>query len=362
MKHIPVKAASHQYEVLIGEGILAEASAKYAEQFTKTDKIVVLTDERVWALQGEYFKAAFKFQFELYIMPAGEACKTFENFEKVQTFMLEKKCTRKSIVIAFGGGAVGDLTGFVAATYMRGISFYQVPTTILAHDSAVGGKTAINHPLGKNIIGAFHQPDAVLYDAKLLDSLPEGEVRSGMAEVVKHAMISDASWLSELMQTKVTELSKDTLVDYLAKGVAVKANIVEQDETEQSVRKYLNLGHTYGHALEAAAGYGRLAHGEAVMLGLVYCLLFSERYGKLTREFTEKFYKFAADSGYPFSQVAEYPFDQLAEFMMKDKKADYGELQFVLLDEIGKPFVQKVSLEECREIDVEFRQLVGVAQ
>lgn len=362
MKHIPVKAASHQYEVVIGEGILAEASTKYAEQFTKTDKIVVLTDERVWALQGSYFEKAFKYSFELYIMPAGEACKTFENFEKVQTFMLEKKCTRKSIIVAFGGGAVGDLAGFVAATYMRGISFYQVPTTILAHDSAVGGKTAINHRLGKNIIGAFHQPDAVLYDATLLDSLPEGEVRSGMAEVVKHAMISDAAWLSELMQTKVTELSKKTLVDYLAKGVAVKANIVEQDETEQSVRKYLNLGHTYGHALEAAAGYGRLAHGEAVMLGLVYCLLFSERYGKLTRDFTAQFYKFAADSGYPFAQVAEYPFEELAEFMLKDKKADYGELQFVLLDEIGKPFVQKVTLEECQEIDIEFRQLVGVSQ
>lgn len=359
MNSIPVKAASHQYEVLIGKGILKEAFEKYEAVFQKTDKIVVLTDQHVWEAQGQYFEEAFSYTFELFVMPAGEACKTFENYYATQTFLLEKKCTRKSIIIAFGGGAVGDLAGFVAATYMRGISFFQVPTTILAHDSAVGGKTAINHPLGKNIIGSFHQPDAVLYDTNMLNTLSEKEVRSGMAEVVKHAMISDEEWLNIIFETSMTNLNETQLVQFLAKGISVKAKIVEQDETEQSVRKYLNLGHTYGHALEAAAGYGRLAHGEAVMLGLVYCLLLSEKYGNITREFTEKFIEFVKANGYPIEKVKDYSFDELSQFMLKDKKADYGELQFVLLENIGLPFVQKISLEECKEIDEQYRKLVG---
>ena len=355
---IPVRAASHQYEVVIGSGMLKEAFESYRELFEKADQLIVLTDEHVWAAQGEYFIASCPYPFHEFIMPAGESCKSFDNFNAAHTFLLQKKCTRKSLVIAFGGGAVGDLAGFVAATYMRGIPFIQVPTTILAHDSAVGGKTAINHTLGKNMIGAFYQPEAVLYDIQLLKTLPTREVLSGMTEVIKHAMISNPDWLEELMQEKVAQLDEQTLADYLAKGVSVKAKIVEEDETEQSIRKFLNLGHTYGHAIEAAAGYGGLAHGEAVMIGLVYCLLLSERYGEVTRDFTIRFYQFARDNGYPFDAVHTYSFAQLKDYLLKDKKADYGELQFVLLENIGKPFVKKIELSECEEIDAELRQLL----
>jgi 3-dehydroquinate synthase len=296
-------------------------------------------------------------------MPAGEACKTFENYLAVQTFMLEQKCTRKSLVLAFGGGAVGDLAGFVAATYMRGVPFIQIPTTILAHDSAVGGKTAINHTLGKNMIGAFYQPQAVLYDTNFLHSLSEKEIRSGMAEVVKHALISDPTWVEELLEgDHVTALPEDLLANYLAHGIQVKASIVEQDETEQSVRKFLNLGHTYGHAIEAAAGYGRVAHGEAVMIGLVYCLLLSEKYGEIDHAFTKRFLHFAQENGYPFEAVHEFTFEQLTDYLMKDKKADYGQLQFVLLHTIGKPFMQKVTLTECQEIDQQLRTLLAEVQ
>lgn len=357
---IPVRAASHSYEVTIGNGILKEAVLEHESLINTADKIIVLTDEHVWAAQADYFKANFPFEFHVFVMPAGESCKSFDNYNATQTFLLEKKCTRKSLVIAFGGGAVGDLAGFVAATYMRGIPFIQVPTTILAHDSAVGGKTAINHALGKNMIGAFYQPQAVLYDTQFLRSLSEKEVRSGMAEVIKHAMISDAEWLTQIMNgVSITELPESLLGDYLAAGVKVKAAIVEQDETEQSVRKYLNLGHTYGHAIEAAAGYGRVAHGEAVMIGLVYCLLLSERYGKIDRDFTTKFLQFAHKSGYPFDAVNQFTFDELTEYLLKDKKADYGILQFVLLEEVGKPFVQKIELAECREIDEQLRKLLA---
>ncbi|MGM9949109.1 MAG: 3-dehydroquinate synthase [Lysinibacillus sp.] len=355
---IPVRAASHQYEVVIGNGMLKEAFESYRELFEKADQLIVLTDEHVWAAQGDTFTASCPYSFHVFVMPAGESCKSFDNFNAAHTFLLEKKCTRKSLVIAFGGGAVGDLSGFVAATYMRGIPFIQVPTTILAHDSAVGGKTAINHALGKNMIGAFYQPEAVLYDIQLLKTLPTREVLSGMTEVIKHAMISDPDWLEGLMQKKVAQLDEQTLADYLAKGVSVKAKIVEEDETEQSIRKFLNLGHTYGHAIEAAAGYGGLAHGEAVMIGLVYCLLLSERYGEVTRDFTSRFYKFARDNGYPFEAVHAYSFAQLKEYLLKDKKADYGELQFVLLEKIGKPYVKKIELSECEEIDTELRQLL----
>ncbi|MER1998695.1 MAG: 3-dehydroquinate synthase, partial [Lysinibacillus sp.] len=315
--NIPVRAASHSYEVVIGASILQQSFDGLKKPITAYDKVVVLTDENVWQAQRNYFEANASFSYELFVMPAGEACKSFENFMDVQSYLIEQKCTRKSLIIAFGGGAVGDLAGFAAATYMRGIDFIQVPTTILAHDSAVGGKTAINLPQAKNIVGAFFQPQAVLYDTNFLSSLSEKEVRSGMTEVVKHAMISDAAWLAELMSRPVVGLSQQQLADDLAKGIQVKAKIVEEDETEQSVRKYLNLGHTYGHAIEAAAGYGGLAHGEAVMIGLVYCLLLSERYGAITRDFTEQFLTFAQNNGYPFEAVAKYDFDELLNYMLK---------------------------------------------
>lgn len=210
------------------------------------------------------------------------------------------------------------------------------------------------------MIGAFYQPEAVIFDTEFLHSLSEKEVRSGMAEVIKHALISDAQWVEELLEgDHVTELPEELLANYLAHGIQVKATIVEQDETEQSVRKYLNLGHTYGHAIEAAAGYGRVAHGEAVMIGLIYALLLSEEYGKVNHQFTKRFLHFAMENGYPFEAVHEFTFDQLIEYLLKDKKADYGQLQFVLLETIGQPFVQKVELEQCREIDRQLRALLA---
>lgn len=291
---VPVATKSHQYEVVLGHQFLFEAVKTFDEKLQTADKLIVFTDANVWAAQGEYFKSNFPYDFEVFVLPGGEACKTFEQYNAAQTFLLEQKCSRKSFIFAFGGGAVGDLTGFVAATYMRGVPFIQIPTTILAHDSAVGGKTAINHPLGKNMIGAFYQPEGVIYDTVFIESLPEREVRSGTAEVIKHAMISNATWLQQLMTAEsVIHFSTTELAEQLKAGIEVKAKIVSEDETEQSVRKYLNLGHTYGHAIEAAAGYGNVAHGEAVMIGLVYCLLLSERYGKLNREFTTAFLQFA---------------------------------------------------------------------
>lgn len=358
MMRIPVKTPSHAYEVVIGSHHLKEAVESLTEKIEIADQLVVFTDEHVWAIHGEHFTKAFPYPFKLHILAAGEACKTFESYYAAQTFLLEQKCTRKSMLFAFGGGAVGDLTGFVAATFMRGIPFVQIPTTILAHDSAVGGKTAINHPLGKNMIGAFYQPEAVLYDIAFLSSLPEKEVRSGMAEAIKHALISDREWYEEFLTQNIQQLTEQQLAHYLERGIQVKATIVSQDEQEHSVRKYLNFGHTYGHAIEAASGFGKLAHGEAIMIGMVYALLLSEKYGQLTREQTTTFLAFAQKNDYTFKPVHDFTFDTLLPYLMTDKKAEYGILQFVLLDKIGKPFVQKVTVEECREIDTLLRTIV----
>ncbi|MFJ7951339.1 3-dehydroquinate synthase [Lysinibacillus sp. NPDC096418] len=357
---VPVATKSHYYDVVLGHDFLTEAVQSFDDKLQKADKLIVFTDANVWEVQGDYFKANFPYDFEVFVLPGGEACKTFEQYNAAQTFLLEQKCSRKSFIFAFGGGAVGDLTGFVAATYMRGVPFIQIPTTILAHDSAVGGKTAINHPLGKNMIGAFYQPEGVIYDTIFTESLPEREVRSGTAEVIKHAMISNAEWLQELMVAdSVIHFNTDELAKQLKAGIEVKAKIVSEDETEQTVRKYLNLGHTYGHAIEAAAGYGKVAHGEAVMIGLVYCLLLSERYGELDRTFTTEFLQFALKNGYPFDAVNHYSFEELTEYLVKDKKAEYGVLQFVLLEKIGEPFVRPIELAECKEVDAEFRKLLA---
>lgn len=358
MMRIPVQTPSHSYEVVIGSNHLTEAVKSLEPIIEKADQLIVFTDENVWAAHEENFKKKFPYDFKVNVLAAGEACKTFESYFAAQTFLLEQKCTRKSMLFAFGGGAVGDLTGYVAATFMRGIPFVQIPTTILAHDSAVGGKTAINHPLGKNMIGAFYQPEAVLYDIDFLQTLPEKEVRSGMAEAIKHALISDEAWYREFLTKNITQLTQEELALYLQKGITVKANIVSQDEHEQSVRKYLNFGHTYGHAIEAASGYGNLAHGEAIVIGMVYALLLGEQHSDLDRQTTLDFLSFAKASGYSFEPVHQFSFEQLLPYLMTDKKAEYGILQFVLLEKIGQPFVQKVTVEQCREIDAILRTII----
>ena len=355
---IQVNAATSQYAVIIGANNLGTSVETYKTLFEKADKIVLLTDEHVWRIHEQYVRTNIPYEFEVFVMPGGEACKTFEVFGEAHSFMLTQQCTRKSLVLALGGGAVGDLAGFVAATYMRGVPFIQIPTTILAHDSAVGGKTAINHPNGKNMVGAFYQPAAVLYDTTFLKTLPKKEVRSGMTEVIKHAMLSDANWLEEMVKLDITAIEETLLTTYLAKGVQVKATIVEQDETEQSVRKFLNLGHTYGHALEAAAGYGKLTHGESVMIGLLYMLLLSEKYGEISRDDTMRFARFTKENGYPLDAIYSYSFDTLKSYLMKDKKADYGELHFVLLRNIAQPFMQIVDLQTCEETDQQLRMLI----
>lgn len=338
MKQLRVEA-DHPYTVHIGAGVYDLFADAYRPLLDAADRIVIIADERVAELHLQYLMGFLAdWDIRVLTVPAGESAKSVETFMACHSFLLSENCSRDSLLLAFGGGATGDVAGFVASTFMRGIPFIQLPTTILAHDSAVGGKTAINHELGKNMIGTFYQPEAVLYDSKLLATLPPGEVRSGMAEVIKHAFISNEEWLAELLSIRDFKgMTQEDLNRHLEKGIAVKAAIVEEDEFEGGVRKYLNFGHTLAHALEGHLGYGKLTHGEAVVLGMSYALLLSEH------EKLDEFIRWSDANGYPLHLLAEIQFGALLPYMKKDKKSSRGVLNFVLLEQTGKPFVQKVE-------------------
>lgn len=343
MKTLNVEAAQ-PYKVHIGSGALQVLTDDYYSILDNTDKIGVIVDDNVAEMHLDYFKSHLNssWKVEYKRIPSGEQAKTFGTYMDCQSFLLEQDFSRNSVVLAFGGGATGDLAGFVASTFMRGIPFIQVPTTILAHDSAVGGKTAINHKLGKNMIGTFYQPAAVIYDTKFLATLPEKEVRSGMAEVIKHAFISNKNWLEELLAVKdFSRLSDKEMTMHLERGIAVKAAIVEEDEYEADVRKYLNFGHTLAHAIEAASGYGKITHGEAVAIGMAYTLYLSNH------EKLHPFLEWCKSNGYPLDVLDSLNFEKLLGYMKKDKKTADGLLKFVLLQETGRPFMETVDNERA---------------
>lgn len=353
MKQLTVKTMSTSYDVHIGEGVYDLFATEYKELLQHADKVGIFADATAASYHLEKLEQALQaasIPFVLHMLPGGEESKTPASFMSCHSFLLQHQFTRQSVLIAFGGGACGDLTGFVAATFMRGIPFLQCPTTILAHDSAVGGKTAINMPEGKNMVGSFHQPAGVLFRPDLFTTLPKREVRSGMAELLKHAMISNDDWTkSLLLNSDFPHFSAEMLSTELLKGIRVKADIVAQDEFEQGMRKFLNFGHTLGHAVEAYFGFGKVSHGECVMIGMAYSLLLSETFGSISPGFTNRFIRFADHSGYPVQAIVDVEFNSLLQFMKMDKKVSAGELVFVLLHSPGNPFTQKVSERHCEQ-------------
>ncbi|NYF24506.1 3-dehydroquinate synthase [Sporosarcina sp. JAI121] len=353
MGKLAVNILDHEYDVHFGKDTYTLFATDYAGLLASADRIAIIADERIAALHLPLLQKALEASNREIIVktvPAGESCKTSAVYVDCLSFLLNEKFTRDSLIIAFGGGACGDLTGFVAATFMRGIRFLQCPTTILAHDSAVGGKTAINMPEGKNMVGSFHQPVGVLFNTSLFESLPPREIRSGMAELLKHAFISDEKWTLALLDNPTfSQPDIDWLSGELLRGTEVKAKIVSEDEFERSVRKYLNFGHTFGHAVEGVCGFGGLSHGESVMIGMAYSLVLSESHGAVDEEMTTLFIRFAKKHGYTFQPVHEHTFDVFMNYMEKDKKASFGRLHFVLLDGIGNPYVKELSKEQCEE-------------
>lgn len=347
METVLIETKSKQYPAFVGEGIISDLVNFIKENFPKYTKIMILTDETVANIHLHTLTNALtELEPIVHIVPSGEKAKTFDVYYQSLSFALEQKLDRRSILISFGGGAIGDLGGFVAATFMRGIPFIQVPTTILAHDSAVGGKVAINHPLGKNMIGAFYQPEAVFYDLNFLKTLPAQERRSGFAEVIKHAFISDVSFLQWLLDhvKDLNSISSADLKTALVKGIHIKGAIVAEDEKETGVRAFLNFGHTLGHAIEAETGYGKTTHGEAVAIGMLFALQLSKQIYDL--QFDDQAFKtWLEQLGYKTAIPEQLSHQLLIERMKQDKKSFAQKVNFVLLKEIGEPAIIEVSEE-----------------
>ncbi|WP_373896171.1 3-dehydroquinate synthase [Virgibacillus sp. CBA3643] len=356
MEDILVKTSTHDYPIFIGSAIRFQLNRLIEKDYTS---ILIVSDEKVADLYLTDIAQNFpKKKVYQSIIPAGEQSKSIDFYYQLHTDAITFGLDRASLIIALGGGVVGDLAGFAAATYMRGIDYIQMPTTILAHDSSVGGKVAINHRLGKNLIGSFYPPAAVIYDTQTLKTLSAEEIRSGYAELVKEALIADESFFKKLLKTDLTNLSNDQLTEHLTNGMKIKASIVEMDEKEAGLRKNLNLGHTLGHALEAEKGYGEITHGEAVAIGLLFALHVSETLSSRQLPY-QPYIHWLKDNKYPLN-IGELDEESLISRMKTDKKALNDMIQMVLLKETGDAYVQELSDQNIRMYLQSFRKrLVG---
>lgn len=344
MQSMKVKTSTHDYNVYIGKSLRHELLQLLPKTYSR---ILIVTDDIIAPLYLQDIKNALQHvnvKVHDVVIPNGEFSKNIEQFYHLQTVALENNLDRNSLMIALGGGVIGDLTGFVAASFMRGIDYIQVPTTILAHDSSVGGKVAINHELGKNLIGAFYPPRAVIYDIDTLQSLPIHEVRSGYAEIVKEAFIADENLVSELLKRRLEQINEGELINHLYKGIAIKANIVEQDERESHMRMFLNFGHTLAHAIEAELQYGEITHGEAVAIGMLFALRVSEHYMDVDLRSNE-YKQWLQLNDYPLS-LYSISCNNIIEKMKLDKKSTNEQIQFVLLENVAKPVVVHLTDDE----------------
>jgi 3-dehydroquinate synthase len=342
---IVVALGERSYPLHLGPGVLAEA-ALYG---VTAKQVLIVTNEVVAPLYLEPVRTALRHcAAETLVLPDGERHKTLTTFATVIDRLVDGRFHRDSCLIALGGGVIGDLTGYAAASFQRGIDFVQVPTTLLAQvDSSVGGKTAVNHPRAKNMIGAFHQPTAVLADTDTLRTLPARELAAGLAEVIKYGVIVDAhffAWLEQHIDA-VRALDPDALTHAIRRSCEIKAAIVAEDERERGRRALLNLGHTFGHALEAIGGYERWLHGEAVAIGMALAARTSTALGRLAASECERIERLLARAGLPARASGVDP-DDLLERMRGDKKADRGGLNLILVDALGKAVVARAPADQ----------------
>jgi len=337
VESLRVELGERSYPIYIGAGLLERADL-YGQA---PGRAAIVTNQVVAPLYLSRVRKALESagaQVTDIIVEDGEPAKSWATLERVVDAMLAAKLGRDSMVVALGGGVVGDLAGFAAAIYQRGIGFVQVPTTLLAQvDSSVGGKTAINHPRGKNLIGAFHQPRTVISDVATLETLPPRELRSGIAEVIKHGFALDAGfvdWLEADVE-KLVACDREALAYAVRRSCELKARVVAADERETGDRALLNFGHTFGHAIETAAGYGTWLHGEAVAAGMVMAAELSALMGHLRKSEVGRVRELLRRAGLPVAGPALAP-ERLMELMALDKKAAKGKTRFVLLESIGR--------------------------
>lgn len=344
-----VELGDRAYDIRIGSGLIARAGAEIAP-LLKRKRVAVITDENVAALHLDALKAGLAAEgiaMEALTLPAGEATKSWPHFTRAVEWLLDRQVERGDIVVAFGGGVIGDLTGFAAAVLRRGVRFVQIPTSLLAQvDSSVGGKTGINAPQGKNLIGAFHQPSLVLADVGVLGTLTERDFLAGYGEVVKYGMLGDEAFFEWLEQNGPALAAGDEAlrIEAVRRSCQMKADIVVRDETEQGDRALLNLGHTFCHALEAATGYSdRLLHGEGVAIGCALAFETSARLGLCSQEAPSRVRAHLRDMGMKVD-LADIPgdlpdADALITLMGQDKKVVEGQLRFIMARSIGDAFV-----------------------
>lgn len=353
---------NRSYPIYIGENLLQNPDI-FADFVTnknksKNKKIMIVTNttiEKIYlnTLQNTLAKITPKENIFATILPDGENYKNWETLQKIFDNLLANFFDRKSLIIALGGGVIGDMTGFAAACFQRGVDFLQIPTTLLSQvDSSVGGKTAINHPLGKNMIGAFYQPKAVFADIKTLQTLPKREISAGLAEILKYGFINDAPFLEFFTSenfAKIFDNNADVLSEIIYKSCQNKADIVAKDETESSdknLRALLNFGHTFGHAIETYFGYGTYLHGEAVAIGSMMAAEFSQNLGFITPKEVAKIQTLLNQAKLPTALDKKVNANDLYKLMFHDKKVQNGTLNFVLLKNLGEAFVYKSNSTE----------------
>nr|WP_314806506.1 3-dehydroquinate synthase [uncultured Selenomonas sp.] len=359
-QRVDVALGNRSYGIVIGSG-LADDIVSFVRAAGYSARGMIVTDTNIaplYAAQTAELLARAGVEAEVVSVPAGESAKSLTQANELFTRAIEMGLDRKSPIIALGGGVVGDLAGFVAATYMRGIPFIQLPTSLLAQvDSSVGGKVAVNHPLGKNLIGAFHQPDAVFMDLDVLKTLPAREIATGLGEIIKYGIICDAdffAWLEE-HRADVLALEPAAAMHMIARSCAIKADVVRQDEREGGLRRILNFGHTIAHAVEKETGYARYRHGEAVAIGMVGAADISVAMGLLGGADRRRIERLIRTMGLPYT-VKDVTPDAMYEDLFHDKKTVGGRIHWVLAEGIGK-----VSVHSDVPEDVVREMLLGLS-
>lgn len=352
MKQIQVDLGVRSYPIYIGQNLMSDGET--LSRYLLKKRILIVTNETVAPLylkQIQETMASFG-EVESVTLPDGEQFKDLAHLDTIFTALLQQNYGRDSVLVALGGGVIGDMTGFAAACYQRGIDFIQIPTTLLSQvDSSVGGKTAVNHPLGKNMIGAFYQPQIVLIDTLCLHTLPAREFAAGMAEVIKYGIMWDADffqWLEDNV-TALKTLDAEALVYAISRCCEIKADVVSQDETEQGVRALLNLGHTFGHAIEAEMGYGNWLHGEAVSAGTVLAAKTAKALGLIDESIVCRIIQLLQAFDLPVSAPESMDFDSFIQHMRRDKKVLGGQIRLVLPTAIGRADVFSQVTESTLE-------------
>ncbi len=357
LQKVSIDLADRSYPIVIGSGLLDQPQT-YTD-LPNASQALIVTNTAVARLYLQRLRGALQGKYRQVlevVLPDGEQYKNWQTLNLIFDALLGQGCDRKTVLFALGGGVVGDMTGFAAASFMRGVPFVQVPTTLLAQvDSSVGGKTAINHPLGKNMIGAFYQPQLVVCDLDTLRTLPPRELSAGLAEVIKYGPIADLAFLDWIEANLDALLASDpaALAHAVQRSCEIKAWVVGQDEREAGLRAILNFGHTFGHAIEAGLGYGEWLHGEAVGCGMVMAAELSCRLGLVKRDFVQRLTALIARAGLPVrgpKLSAEDNAGRYLAMMRLDKKAEAGEIRFVLIDGPGRAAVRTAPDALVREV------------